>query len=236
MWLLSVFNMFQSNPDRGNTDQPGKVQSPRRSQRQWTNMRQVYCIYALNTRLQAVIMRGPKQGWWRWGGGVCCQWGEDWWWLMLVLNSDWTLNNKQRWTQVSCRHQEVNVVTIELEHVDSLSLTNVNSTLHCTNKITLKMALNPLWNHLPVSLNTTVELEQEGETAWMKASVERLEQRVSIMEEVIKQLKGGEKKNVQQQVQPGTLRIRNIPHPPRSPKNKLLQSTWNYSSRIHLFI
>lgn len=62
-----------------------------------------------------------------------------------------------------------------------------------------------LTTSLPVSLNTTVELEEEGQTSWMKASVERLEQHLSIMKEVMKRLEGGEKKNVQQSVQPGTL-------------------------------
>lgn len=44
----------------------------------------------------------------------------------------------------------------------------------------------------------------------MKASVERLEQRVSIMEEVVKRLESesGEKNKVQQTVHPGTLRMR----------------------------
>lgn len=62
-----------------------------------------------------------------------------------------------------------------------------------------------LTTSLPVSLNTTVELEEERQTSWMKAKIERLEQHLSIMEEAMKRLESGEKKNVQQSVQPGTL-------------------------------
>lgn len=103
------------------------------------------------------------------------------------------------------------VVVIELKHIDAVNLYNILRTQLSKPPTQGAFFHNDPGNALsatplPVLLNTTVGLEAEGQKPWVKV-VEGLEQRVAHMEGVIKRLHGGEEKEVQQQVDIGTLRM-----------------------------